>query len=157
MSYNYAGVKSTADTLIKKFGQAVTFYKVARGAYNPASGYSAHTAESYSATIVLFKQPKEEFSEQAVQGKLVKAIASSATEQKIGHTVDVRRSLSDQLLGRLCVCFCLCSCVCVCARSARARACAKRVACMGYLFVCFVCTRVNLCIFRRRSQGGNNN
>ena len=31
MSYNYAGVKSTADTLIKKFGQAVTFYKVARG------------------------------------------------------------------------------------------------------------------------------
>jgi len=89
MSYNYAGVKSKADTLIKKFGQSVTFYKVARGAYNPASGYSAHTAESYSATIVLFKQPKEEFSEQAVQGKLVKAIASSATEPKIGHTVDV--------------------------------------------------------------------
>ncbi len=68
MAFDYTKPRSTANTLLKKFGQAVTLIKVVPGTYNPAAGTVSNTTTTQYGTGAII-----EWAANQIDGSLIRA------------------------------------------------------------------------------------
>lgn len=85
MSFDYTRLNETATTLIKRFGQEVTFTRLAES-YTP-TGFSS-SSSTYTADLVVIDQPKTQ-DEQGLIAESKTALASSTTAILISDSVEV--------------------------------------------------------------------
>jgi len=86
-TFNYAGIKVTADRLIAKFGQDVTVSRQDRSGYQPATGTFSQVNSVYTATLAILPKPKAEREEDATQFTEQQGIVKSDTAPKIGDQI----------------------------------------------------------------------
>ena len=85
MSFDYSVLNETATTLIKRFGQSVTFTRLAE-TYTP-TGFSSNSS-TYTADLVVIDSPKIQ-DEQGLISESKQALVSSTTAILISDSVEV--------------------------------------------------------------------
>lgn len=88
MALNYAALAATAQRLITDNGQTVTVNRPARGAYDPAAGFSG-SVTTYSCEIVMLDEPKKESPDSTKQNEEQLALCYSATLPLISDTCTI--------------------------------------------------------------------
>ena len=86
MAFDYTPLKTTADNLIKQFGQTVTFTRLAE-TYSHTTGLSS-SASTYTADIVLLGESKEQDATGLIS-ESQNALLASSTEPLISDSVVV--------------------------------------------------------------------
>ena len=89
MGIDYSSLSTTANNLIKDFGQTVTFTRNGSVTYSPTTGVSSSSQSTYSANIVLFDQLKIEGAENSLAEKEFPASMASSTAPEIGDTATI--------------------------------------------------------------------
>ena len=85
MAFNYTPLKSTADKLIKNFGQSITFTRIATGTYNITSA-STTSSNTYTANLAMLDEPKGFKGDTNVVQVKPNAVASCSQEILVGDT-----------------------------------------------------------------------
>jgi len=89
MAIDYVGLAATAKRLITENGQVITFQTQSRGTYNPSAGFSSSSNSTYTASVVMLNESKEEKGDGTQQGEAQPAICTSTTEIKISDTATI--------------------------------------------------------------------
>ena len=86
MSFDYASLNNTAETVIKHFGQSVTFSRLTE-TYNITS--RSVSTSTYTAQVAMQDEAKEEQDNSAIVGVLHNALAHSDTQILVGDTATI--------------------------------------------------------------------
>jgi hypothetical protein len=87
VSYNYLGVKSTASSLLSKFGQQLTFTRTANSTYDPDTGTATTSSSTYTKYACAFDYTDRERAEGTIQAGDRRLLAE-------GHTYEIGDSVS---------------------------------------------------------------
>lgn len=88
MSFNYAPLAKTAETLLAKFGQELTFTRTSKGAYDPGTGATSDTTSTFTKNGVLFDYRDADSANQTVLAG-DRRLVSEAHAYEVGDTVAV--------------------------------------------------------------------
>jgi len=88
MSFDYAPLAKTAETLLKKFGQELTFTRTSKGAYDPGTGTTTDTTSTFKKNGVLFDYSDRDIADATVLAG-DRRLVSEAHTYEIGDTVAI--------------------------------------------------------------------
>ena len=86
MSFNYASLKNTADALLTKFGEILTFTRTAQGVYDPITGTTSNTTSTFDKLAVALEYSDQDIADGSIERGDRKLIAE-AYGYEIGDTV----------------------------------------------------------------------
>jgi len=67
MSFDYTGTKASAESLLKRFGASLTYTRETGTSYDPATGTTSSTTETYTADTVWTDFRRNEIDETLVK------------------------------------------------------------------------------------------
>ena len=88
MSFDYAPLVKTAQSLLAKFGQELTFTRTTKGSYDPATGTTSDSTSTYTKNCVLFDYRDGDAGGQAVLAGARRVVAEAYTYE-VGDTVAI--------------------------------------------------------------------
>lgn len=88
MAYSYLGIQSTAQSLLTKFGQQLTFTRVTKGAFNPNTGTTSDTSATFTKYGCAFDYTDAERADQTIQ-EGDRRILAEAHDYKVGDKVSL--------------------------------------------------------------------
>lgn len=88
MSFNYAGLQSSATALIQKFGRQLTFTRTIKGSYAPASGTTSDTTATFDKYCCVFDYSAAEVNNGTIlQGD--RRVLSEPHEYQVNDSVSI--------------------------------------------------------------------
>lgn len=88
MAYSYTGLQSSAQMLLQKFGQQLTFTRTTKGNYDPNTGQTSDSTADYTKYGCAFDYSDAEKADQTIQEGDRRVLAESH-EYKIGDKVSL--------------------------------------------------------------------
>jgi len=86
MSYSYLNIRSTATSLLTKFGRQLTFTRSTDGAYDPDTGSTSPTTATYQKYGAVFDYSDEELAAGTIESG-DRRILAEGHEYQVGDTV----------------------------------------------------------------------
>ena len=88
MSFDYAPLVKTAESLLAKFGQELTFTRTSKGAYDPGTGTTTDATSTFAKNGVLFDYRDSDSADQTVLAG-DRRLVSEAYDYEVGDTVSI--------------------------------------------------------------------
>lgn len=88
MSFDYAPLQKTAQSLLAKFGQELTFTRTAKGTYDPGTGTTSDTVSTFTKNGVLFDYRDADSDGQTILAG-DRRLVSEAHDYEVGDTVSI--------------------------------------------------------------------
>jgi hypothetical protein len=92
MSFNYAGLQSSASALLQKFGRQLTFTRSTKGSYNPATGKAAETISTFTKYACIFDYSNADIGTLTIEAGDRRLLAEFA-DYNVGDTVSIDGSV----------------------------------------------------------------